>query len=62
MQAYLSFFSVYSHAYIRYYLSGFKCLCSEETMGRSILGFAAIKGKRLTSFSYDLWTGYGGNS
>jgi hypothetical protein len=31
-------------------------------MGRSILGFAAVKATRATAFFYNVWTCHGGNS
>lgn len=48
--------------YISVLYAGPKCLCSEETMGRSILGFAAVKATRATAFFYNVWTCHGGNS
>lgn len=49
-------------SYISVLYAGPKCLCSAETMGRSILGFAAVTATRATPFFYYVWTCHGGNS
>lgn len=43
-------------------LQGLKRLCSAETMGRGILGFAAVETPRSETFRYNIWTCYGGIS
>lgn len=43
-------------------LQGLKRLCSAETMGRGILGFAAVETTRSEAFRYNIWTSYGGIS
>lgn len=39
---------------------GFECLCSEEGMGRSILGFTTVETTGYKAFKYYVWPCHGG--
>lgn len=42
------------------FLLGFKCMCSEEELGRCILGLATVEATGNATFKYNIWSYDGG--